>query len=79
MNSSSVDLYFDLITLSNRFKAQPVKQIPIVSTALTNSLELGGGIYSTPRTGFCTVYQKNNILLLLDSDPKSHTLPVIGV
>jgi SCL-interrupting locus protein len=78
-NTISADLNFDTISLSNRFIAQPAQTMPILTTALSKALQSAINFYSAPKTGYCTIYQNSKILLVLESDPKANTLPLIGM
>ncbi|XP_026198830.1 SCL-interrupting locus protein homolog isoform X2 [Anabas testudineus] len=61
---------------------QPVRAIPIIPTALLRSLtNINRPLHpsSTQQRGFLTMDQTRKLLLLLESDPKASTLPLVGL
>ncbi|XP_024114448.1 SCL-interrupting locus protein homolog isoform X1 [Oryzias melastigma] len=60
---------------------QPVRPVPIIPTALLRSLS-GAGRPSQPSSqqrGFLTMDQTRKLVLLLESDPKASSLPLVGL
>lgn len=78
-NTINAELCFDSIIFSNCFKARKTKSFQILTTALSKTLQSVSNFYSTAKSGFCTIYQNNKILLVLESDPKVNMLPLIGM
>ncbi|XP_066930576.1 SCL-interrupting locus protein homolog [Clytia hemisphaerica] len=70
------------ITISMQIELTPINQIPIIPTALARNLEESLSLSndnSQIKTGFMTMDQTRKLLLVLESDPKATTLPLIGV
>ncbi|KAK7101216.1 SCL-interrupting locus protein homolog [Littorina saxatilis] len=75
-------LQFDVVTLATVFKATPVNPVPIVPTALAKNL--GGPrslsqMQGRPKIGYLTMDHTRKLLLVLESDPKVSSLPIVGI
>ncbi|KAI9514539.1 hypothetical protein NQZ68_032927, partial [Dissostichus eleginoides] len=61
----------------------PVRSVPIIPTALQRSLSSSSSSRppqsSRPQRGFLTMDQTRKLLLLLESDPKACSLPLVGL
>ncbi|XP_013203962.1 SCL-interrupting locus protein isoform X2 [Microtus ochrogaster] len=76
------DLQWAAITLANSFKCVPVKPIPIIPTALARNLSSNlniAQIQGTYKHGYITMDETRKLLLLLESDPKVYSLPLVGI
>ncbi|NXN22053.1 STIL protein, partial [Nycticryphes semicollaris] len=80
------DLHFHFhwasITAANILEYTPVKSVPIIPTALARNLNSPMNIaqvQGTYKCGYLTMDQTRKLLLLLESDPKAYTLPLVGV
>ncbi|KAK5870408.1 hypothetical protein PBY51_025044 [Eleginops maclovinus] len=62
-------------------EVQPVRSVPIIPTALQRSLSSSSRPpqSSRPQRGFLTMDQTRKLLLLLESDPKASSLPLVGL
>ncbi|RVE73758.1 hypothetical protein OJAV_G00034570 [Oryzias javanicus] len=60
---------------------QPVRPVPIIPTALLRSLSGAGrpSQHSSQQRGFLTMDQTRKLVLLLESDPKASSLPLVGL
>uniref|UniRef100_A0A8C3K5V9 STIL centriolar assembly protein n=1 Tax=Calidris pygmaea TaxID=425635 RepID=A0A8C3K5V9_9CHAR len=70
------------ITAANTLEYTPVKSVPIIPTALARNLNSPMNIaqvQGTYKCGYLTMDQTRKLLLLLESDPKAYTLPLVGV
>ncbi|XP_007521404.1 SCL-interrupting locus protein isoform X2 [Erinaceus europaeus] len=82
LDSTDTDLHWTAVTLANTFKCTPVKPIPIIPTALARNLSSNlnisqvQGIY---KYGYLTMDETRKLLLLLESDPKIFSLPLVGI
>ncbi|KFO20902.1 hypothetical protein H920_17695 [Fukomys damarensis] len=82
LDSVDFDLYWEAITLANSFKCAPVKPIPIIPTALARNLNSNlniSQVQSTYKYGYLTMDETRKLLLLLESDPKVCSLPLVGM
>ncbi|XP_075280654.1 SCL-interrupting locus protein isoform X1 [Opisthocomus hoazin] len=70
------------VTAANILEYTPVKSVPIIPTALARNLNSPMNIaqvQGTYKCGYLTMDQTRKLLLLLESDPKAYTLPLVGV
>ncbi|MEQ2190458.1 hypothetical protein XENOCAPTIV_019576 [Xenoophorus captivus] len=60
---------------------QPVRPVPIIPTALLRSLTSIGRLaqHAGRQRGFLTMDQTRKLVLLLESDPKASSLPLVGL
>ncbi|EHB09005.1 SCL-interrupting locus protein [Heterocephalus glaber] len=82
LDSVDFDLYWEAVTLANSFKCAPVKPIPIIPTALARNLSSNlniSQIQGTYKYGYLTMDETRKLLLLLESDPKVCSLPLVGI
>ncbi|KAM5266371.1 SCL-interrupting locus protein isoform 1-T1 [Hipposideros larvatus] len=76
------DLHWTAVTLANTFKCTPVKPIPIIPTALARNLSSNlniSQVQGTYKYGYLTMDETRKLLLLLESDPKVYSLPLVGI
>ncbi|XP_032856452.2 SCL-interrupting locus protein [Tyto alba] len=70
------------ITAANILEYTPVKSVPIIPTALARNLNSPiniAQVQGTYKCGYLTMDQTRKLLLLLESDPKAYSLPLVGV
>ncbi|XP_062961201.1 SCL-interrupting locus protein [Cynocephalus volans] len=82
LDSVEFDLHWAAVTLANNFKCTPVKPIPIIPTALARNLSSNVNIsqvQGTYKYGYLTMDETRKLLLLLESDPKAYSLPLVGI
>uniref|UniRef100_A0A3Q0SV81 STIL N-terminal domain-containing protein n=1 Tax=Amphilophus citrinellus TaxID=61819 RepID=A0A3Q0SV81_AMPCI len=75
-------LSWSVISPSVSVDVQPVKAVPIIPTALLRSLtSISRPLQhnSSRQRGFLTMDQTRKLLLLLESDPKASSLPLVGL
>ena len=70
---------FDLVTLANCFDARRIQPIPIIETSLLKTLQTTSNFFMKPKTGYCALYKNENIILLMDSEPKASKVPLMGM
>ncbi|KAK5907840.1 hypothetical protein CesoFtcFv8_005649 [Champsocephalus esox] len=80
-DSAAFVLSWSAVCPSVSVEVAPVRSVPIIPTALQRSL--GSSIRppqsSRPQRGFLTMDQTRKLLLLLESDPKACSLPLVGL
>nr|XP_006126499.1 SCL-interrupting locus protein isoform X1 [Pelodiscus sinensis] len=82
MDNLNFDFHWAAITITNSLEYTPVKPVPIIPTALARNLSGHmniaqiQGIY---KCGYLTMDQTRKLLLVLESDPKAYTLPLVGI
>lgn len=82
LDSVDFDLHWAAITIANSFKCVPVKPIPIIPTALARNLSSNlniSQVQGTYKHGYITMDETRKLLLLLESDPKVYSLPLVGI
>uniref|UniRef100_A0A8C6RN42 Scl/Tal1 interrupting locus n=1 Tax=Nannospalax galili TaxID=1026970 RepID=A0A8C6RN42_NANGA len=82
LDSVDFDLHWAAVSLANSFKCAPVKPIPIIPTALARNLSSNlsiSQIQGTCKYGYITMDETRKLLLLLESDPKVYSLPLVGI
>lgn len=68
------------VVMAEDFQLQPINAIPIIQTALARNLaSLSCEVQSQVKTGFVTMDQTRKLLLLIETDPKAYTLPLVGI
>ncbi|KAM5322897.1 SCL-interrupting locus protein isoform 2-T3 [Glossophaga mutica] len=82
LDAVDLDLHWAAVTLANTFKCTPVKPIPIIPTALARNLSSNlniSQVQGTYKYGYLTMDETRKLLLLLESDPKVYSLPLVGI
>ncbi len=74
-----VNSSFDMVTLGNCFDARRIQPIPIIETSLLKTLQTTSSFYMKPKTGYCALYKNENIILVMDSEPKTNKLALAGM
>nr|XP_046246656.1 antithrombin-III isoform X1 [Scatophagus argus]XP_046246657.1 antithrombin-III isoform X1 [Scatophagus argus] len=80
-DAAAFSLSWSSVCPSVSVEVQPVRAVPVIPTALLRSLT---SINRPPHTanrqrGFLTMDQTRKLLLLLESDPKASSLPLVGL
>jgi hypothetical protein len=80
-NSQSLVLNssFDMVTLGNCFDARRIHPLPIIETSLLKTLQGTSNFYMKPKTGYCALYKNENVILVMDSEPKTSKLSLAGM
>ncbi|XP_059196717.1 SCL-interrupting locus protein homolog [Centropristis striata] len=80
-DAASFSLSWSAVCPSSVVEVQPVRAVPVIPTALLRSLtSVHRPPHSTGRQrGFLTMDQTRKLLLLLESDPKASSLPLVGL
>ncbi|XP_053369800.1 SCL-interrupting locus protein homolog [Clarias gariepinus] len=86
MDRLSFNLHWAGVMLASLLEAVPVRALPVIPTALARNLSsptsLAQSLHShtnARKRGFLTMDQTRKLLLILESDPKVFTLPLVGV
>ncbi|ESP05316.1 hypothetical protein LOTGIDRAFT_227950 [Lottia gigantea] len=77
-----VHIDFNMVTITTELKAIPILPVPIVPTALSKNLAgplSFSHIQGYPKTGYLTMDHTRKLLLVLESDPKALSLPIVGI
>lgn len=77
--STLLNANFELVTLGNRFEANQIQAMPIIETSLLKTLQSTLNFFLKPKTGYCALYKNENIVLLMDSEPKATKVPLMGM
>ncbi|KAI4792601.1 hypothetical protein KUCAC02_033277 [Chaenocephalus aceratus] len=81
-DSAAFALSWSAVCPSVSVEVAPVRSVPIIPTALQRSLGSSSSRppqSSRPQRGFLTMDQTRKLLLLLESDPKACSLPLVGL
>ncbi|KAJ1169966.1 hypothetical protein NDU88_001847 [Pleurodeles waltl] len=82
MDNLNFDLHWSAVTVANICESIPVKPVTIIPTALARNLSSNiniAQIQGKHKSGYLTMDQTRKLLLVLDSDPKVYTLPLVGI
>ncbi|XP_078527644.1 SCL-interrupting locus protein [Lissotriton helveticus] len=82
MDHLNFDLHWSAVTMANVCESIPVKPVTIIPTALARNLSSNiniAHVQGKHKSGYLTMDQTRKLLLVLDSDPKVYTLPLVGI
>ncbi|XP_078074667.1 SCL-interrupting locus protein homolog isoform X2 [Mustelus asterias] len=82
LDNLTLELQWAAVTVAITFEATPINAIPIIPTALARNLTSPlniAQVQGTYKFGYLTMDQTRKLLLILESDPKVLTLPLIGI
>ncbi|XP_074122108.1 SCL-interrupting locus protein isoform X1 [Sminthopsis crassicaudata] len=82
LDNLQFDFHWAAVTPANSFRCTPVKPLPIIPTALARNLNSHmniAQIQGTCKCGYLTMDETRKLLLLLESDPKVYSLPLVGI
>ncbi|KYO19315.1 SCL-interrupting locus protein isoform A [Alligator mississippiensis] len=82
MDNLHFDFHWAAISIANTLEYTPVKPVPIIPTALARNLSSHlniAQVQGTYKCGYLTMDQTRKLLLVLESDPKAYSLPLVGV
>ncbi|XP_072919149.1 SCL-interrupting locus protein homolog [Hemitrygon akajei] len=82
LDNLTLELRWAAVTIAIVFEATPINKIPIIPTALARNLTSPlniAQIQGTYKFGYLTMDQTRKLLVILESDPKVLTLPLVGI
>ncbi|XP_007480275.2 SCL-interrupting locus protein [Monodelphis domestica] len=82
LDNLQFDFHWAAVTPASSFRCTPVKPLPIIPTALARNLNSHmniAQIQGTCKWGYLTMDETRKLLLLLESDPKVYSLPLVGI
>ncbi|XP_020843344.1 SCL-interrupting locus protein isoform X6 [Phascolarctos cinereus] len=82
LDNLQFDFHWAAVAPANSFRCTPVKPLPIIPTALARNLNSHmniAQIQGTCKWGYLTMDETRKLLLLLESDPKVYSLPLVGI
>ncbi|XP_078417293.1 SCL-interrupting locus protein homolog [Cetorhinus maximus] len=82
LDNLTLELHWAAITVAITFDATPINAVPIIPTALARNLTSPlniSQVQGTYKFGYLTMDQTRKLLLILESDPKVLTLPLVGI